>query len=121
MQGRNLADASDRHYALFSLNQHPLQIDAYNAHNDFLRSMNSKEEAENTEAFNERFDELADAKEARLRKQEGETLSLDDLSEIYIQVKAEHREAQKMSLNTRDKNGDIADYLEARRPFGAAQ
>ena len=26
-----------------------------------------------------------------------------------------------MSLNTRDKDGGIADYLEARRPFGTAQ
>lgn len=106
---------------MFSLNQHPLQIDCYNAHNDFLRSMNSKEEAEATESFNERAIELAQAKEAKLRKQEGESLSLDDLSEIYIQVKAEEREAHKMSLNTRDKKGDISDYLESRRPYGAAQ
>jgi hypothetical protein len=26
-----------------------------------------------------------------------------------------------MSLTTRSKNGEIADYLEVRRPFGAAQ
>lgn len=31
----------------------------------------------------------------------------------------EYREEKNMALNTRDKDGNIADYLETRRPFGA--
>jgi hypothetical protein len=38
-----------------------------------------------------------------------------------MQVKAESRSKNNHSLNTTTKNGDIADYLEHRRPFGAAQ
>jgi hypothetical protein len=34
---------------------------------------------------------------------------------------SEHRQKTNMSLATRSKNGDIADYLEVRRPFGAAE
>jgi hypothetical protein len=55
-----------------------------------------------------------------LNQAEGESLSQDDLDEIYMQVRGEEREAHKMSLNTRDKKGDISDYLESRRPFGSA-
>jgi len=48
-------------------------------------------------------------------------LSFDDISDIYIQVMGEFRERNNMSLTTRSKNGEINDYLEVRRPFGAAQ
>jgi hypothetical protein len=48
-------------------------------------------------------------------------LSIDDLSDIYIQTKGANRARAKMALNTRSKNGDINDYLEVRRPFGSAQ
>ena len=56
-----------------------------------------------------------------LNQNEGESLSIEDLSDIYMQVKGEARAQQNMSLNTRDKSGNIADYLETRRPFGSAQ
>ena len=56
-----------------------------------------------------------------MNQSEGESLSMDDLSDIYIQVKAESRAKNNHSLNTTTKNGEIADYLETRRPFGAAQ
>lgn len=68
-----------------------------------------------------RFDEKAAERQAMLNTTEGESLSMDDLSDIYMQVKAEARQAANMSLNTRDKQGGIADHLEARRPFGSAQ
>jgi hypothetical protein len=55
-----------------------------------------------------------------LNQKEGESLSVDDYSDIYYQAMAEHRQRTNMSLTTRNKNGDIADYLEVRRPFGAA-
>ncbi len=51
---------------------------------------------------------------------EGESLSFDDLQEIYIQAMGDVREKRNMSLQTRSKTGEINDYLEVRRPFGAA-
>lgn len=33
----------------------------------------------------------------------------------------EHRQKTNMNLTTKSKNGEIQDYLEVRRPFGAAQ
>ena len=69
----------------------------------------------------ERMDEIKEQRTQLLNHTEGESLSIDDLSDIYIQAKAEEREKHNFSLNTRGKNGDITDYLEARRPFGAAQ
>jgi len=56
-----------------------------------------------------------------LNVDEGESLSIDDLQDIHIQVKGEIRQKHNFNLNTKTKNGDIADYLEARRPFGATQ
>ena len=55
-----------------------------------------------------------------LNQKEGEMLSMDDFSDIYIQVMAEFRNKFNMSLTTRTKTGEINDYLEVRRPFGAA-
>ena len=37
--GRNLADLTDRHYALFANNQHPIQLAAYEEYNKFLRDL----------------------------------------------------------------------------------
>ena len=58
---------------------------------------------------------------SHLNAAEGETLSIDDIQDVYIQTKGESRARAKMSLNTRDKKGDINDYLELRRPFGTEQ
>ena len=35
--GRALADLTDRHYALFANNQHPMQLDIYESYNKMLR------------------------------------------------------------------------------------
>ena len=56
-----------------------------------------------------------------LNSGEGESLSFDDLSDIYMQVMGEARSKNNFSLQTRSKTGEINDYLEVRRPFGAAQ
>lgn len=56
-----------------------------------------------------------------LKSEEGEFLSIDDLSDIYMQVMAEFRNKNNMNLQTKTKNGEINDYLEVRRPFGAAE
>jgi hypothetical protein len=56
-----------------------------------------------------------------LNAKEGESLSIDDMQDIYIQVMGEQRAKTNMTLTTRSKTGEINDYLEVRRPFGAAQ
>ena len=49
------------------------------------------------------FDEAVAAREATLNKSEGESLSIEDLSEVYIQVRGDQRARNNMSLNTRTK------------------
>ena len=98
-----------------------MQLAAYQEYNAFLAALHDKKAALAEEDLGERFEEVANERVSMLNTAEGESLSMDDLSDIYIQVKAEGRAASNMSLNTRDKNGNIADYLESRRPFGSAQ
>lgn len=104
---------------MFANNQHPIQLHTYNEYNTFLKEIHDVKEAETQEDLAARFDEVAESRDANLNKADGESFSIDELSEIYMQVKAEHRDQTNMSLTTRDKKGDISDYLESRRPFGA--
>lgn len=67
------------------------------------------------------MDVVMDERSRMLNEKEGELLSIDDISDIYMQVMGEHRGRNNMQLTTKSKNGEIADYLEVRRPFGAAQ
>ena len=83
--------------------------------------MNSEAHQQRQQSLKERFDEVREERTKYLNYKEGESLSIDDLQDVYIQVMAEHREQNNFSLNTRTKTGDISDYLETRRPFGAAQ
>ena len=66
------------------------------------------------------MEEVIEERTKYLNHTEGESLSIDDIQDIYCQVKGEEREKYNFSLNTRGKTGDITDYLESRRPFGAA-
>lgn len=120
-QGRTLADLTDRHYALFANNQHPLQLAAYNEYNRFLQDLHDQASAGRDEEEGQRFTEAITEAEGQLNSAEGETLSIDDLSDIYIQVKGANRARANMALNTVTKTGEINDYLEVRRPFGSAQ
>ena len=104
---------------LFANNQHPLQLACYQEYNQFLKTMNSVQHAQAAEGFQTRFDEVATQKNSLLNSKEGESLSIEDLTEVYIQVRGEQRESNKMSLKTLTKTGDYADHLEHRRPFGA--
>ena len=119
--GRALADLSDRHYALFANNQHPVQLNAYEAYNKFLRGVHCKEEQEADQAIADRIKQVVAERESLLNQKEGERLSVDDLSDVYMQVMAEFRNKNNFSLQTKSKSGEINDYLEVRRPFGAAQ
>lgn len=62
-----------------------------------------------------------DEASSQLNTAEGETLSIEDLSDIYIQTQGANRARNNVSLNTVTKTGDISDYLEIRRPFGSTQ
>ncbi len=71
-------------------------------------------------ALDQRMDEVIEDKEKLINTKEGEMLSLEDMSDIYMQVMGESRGKQNMNLATKTKQGEINDYLEVRRPFGAA-
>ena len=115
-----MADISDRHYALFANNQHPIQLAAYTEYNRFLQGLHDQATVERQEEEGARFSAAIEEAEAGLSKDDGESLSMDDLQDIYIQVRGANRARANMALETRSKNGDINDYLEVRRPFGAA-
>jgi hypothetical protein len=72
-------------------------------------------------AIGDRMGQIMDDKSRLLNAKEGESLSIDDISDIYMQVMGEHRQKTNMTLTTKSKSGEIQDYLEVRRPFGAAQ
>ena len=72
-------------------------------------------------AIGDRLEEVIDERTQSLDWEEGERLSVEERQEIYIQVMGEIREKMNIKLNTRTKTGEIDDYLEVRRPFGAAQ
>ena len=112
---------TDRHYALFANNQHPLQLSMYEEYNRFLRNIHNKEFRDDLAATHERLDEVMEERSTMLNQAEGESLSYDDYQDIYIQVMGEVRSKKNLTLNTRTKTGEISDYLEVRRPFGAAQ
>jgi hypothetical protein len=71
--------------------------------------------------INERMGQVMEDRSRLLNTKEGESLSIDDISDVYMQVMGEARAKTNMSLTTRSKTGEISDYLEVRRPFGAAQ
>ena len=81
--------------------------------------MHDSATAERAEAEADEFQRAVDARKATLNEAEGESLSIDDLSEVYIQVRGDARARNNMALNTTDKTGEINDYLEVRRPFGS--
>ena len=117
--GRTWADIWDKHYALFSTNQHPLQLQSYQEYNEFIQSLNCKEEAEKISTLLERVNAVKQRREAHLNSSEGETLSSEDIADIYIQVMAEYRNNKNLPGKSRDEKGEFVDYLETRRPFGA--
>jgi hypothetical protein len=96
-------------------------LNAYEEYNKFLRNVHNKESVQNAAALGERISEVMGERTSILNEKEGESLSIDDISDIYIQVMGEQRGKTNMTLTTKSKTGEINDYLEVRRPFGAAQ
>ena len=118
---RTLGDLLDRHYSLFAQNQHPLQLAIYEEHNKFLRSVHDPAELKKLQSTGDRIEEITKSRNSTISTEEGESLSINDFQEIYIQAMGEKREQEKFKVRTRDRTGEINDYLEVRRPFGAAQ
>ena len=82
--GRTMADILDKHYALFSQNQHPLQLMIYEEHNKFLRRIHDEAETDKMLGIQSRMEEVKKQRQKALATEEGETLSTEDLSDIYI-------------------------------------
>ena len=85
-----------------------------------LRSLHDEtivnEETANGEELSQNYDNA----QAALNNAEGERLSIDELAEVYYQTRGTQRARKNMSLSTKTKTGEINDYLEMRRPYGAA-
>ena len=86
-----------------------------------MRAAHSKDNQAALQSIGDRMGEVMDDRSRLLNTKEGESLSIDDISDVYMQVMGEHRAKTNMTLTTRSKTGEISDYLEVRRPFGAAQ
>lgn len=117
--GRTWADLLDKHYALFSQNQHPYQLALYEQYNKELRRIHSEGYRGQQSAIEERMDEMKQERQKYLAVEEGETLSNEDIADVYYQVMEEFRDQQTFKVRTKTKEGDLNDYLELRRPFGA--
>lgn len=98
-----------------------MQLRTYEQYNNFLRAVHDKEESAFDAAEADRLQMALEEAEAPLNKEDGEKLSIDDIQDIYMQVKGRSREIRNMSLKTTSKTGEINDYLEMRRPFGGAE
>ena len=98
-----------------------MQLQVYEEYNHFLQNLHDKNAATAAEEDVARMQEVSESREAALNTAEGESLSTEDMSDIYMQVMSERRSKDNFSLNTTNKDGSIADYLEQRRPFGTAQ
>jgi hypothetical protein len=50
----------------------------------------------------------------------GEDLTPDDIYEIHRQADSEMRAKLNLNVKSRNKRGEVEDYLEVRRPFGVS-
>ena len=104
---RTLADLVDRHYALFANNQHPIQLSVYDEYNKFLRLQSSEAAQARKTEFEENLQIAIDDKKKQLNVAEGESISFDELEDIYIQVRAAERQKNNFSLTTKGRTGEI--------------
>jgi hypothetical protein len=75
---RCMADLLDRHYGLFANNMHPIQLEAYECYNAFLRKAHSQAHHDQEDATIQRIHELATAKQATMATDEGERIDFND-------------------------------------------
>ena len=119
--GRTLADNWDRHYSLFAQNQHPLQLESYQTYNTYIKRLNDDAYADRCVEIIDKVKAIKRQREQALDQDEGETLSVDDIADIYVEVMAEYRQANNIGGKKKNERGEYQDYLEVRRPFGVAQ
>ena len=72
------------------------------------------------EAFEQNMNDRIKNAQSQLDTNAGERLSIEDFEEIYMEAMADKRAKNNMSKNARGRDGELNDYLEVRRPFGAA-
>ena len=94
---------TDRHYALFANNQHPMQLEIYDDYNKMLRVAHSEDHQARIASTDARIEEVMTERTQLLNHAEGESLSTDDYQDIYCQVMAEERQKYNFQLNTRNK------------------
>lgn len=121
-----MGDHTDRHYGLVANNHHPLQLYLYEHLNKLYRSHHNMKLAKEGKgeltfdvAVKQRVEELIEEKLKTLDLDNGEDLSPDDIWEIHSKADREIRAKMGLVMKTRNKRGEIEDYLEVRRPFGA--
>lgn len=122
---RILADHTDRHYTLCASNHHPVQLFFYEHLNKIYRNEHAeklalagKGPATFQSEVKKKVEELIDEKLSNLDVDNGEDLTPEDIGEIHIQAENDIRVKMNLNVKTRNKRGDIEDYLEVRRPFG---
>jgi len=121
---RILADHTDRHYGLVANNQHPVQLFLYEFLNKKYRKAKDLKDYQDGKAgptyeiaLDEKVKNLIDEKLKLKDVENGETISPDEINDIYKVAIDDVSERFKLRLNTRTKTGEINDYLESRRPF----
>lgn len=119
-----LADHTDRHYALVANNQHPLQLHLYEYLNKKYRhdkEVKERKEGKSTTNFkialDERVEQLINEKLKTLDVDNGEDITPEDISEIYREANEDVRAKMNLITRTRNKVGELEDYLEVRRPL----
>lgn len=65
--------------------------------------------------------ELIEEKLKTLDVENGEDLTPDDIEQIHRQADEDVRVRHNLKVNTRNKRGEIEDYLEVRRPLGQSE
>ena len=96
-------------------------MDCYSQYNSFLAELHDINTARKAEAFKQDMADRVSKAEEQLDKGSGETLSIEDMEDIYMDAKADERARENMARNARGRDGEYNDYLELRRPFGSAQ
>jgi hypothetical protein len=97
-----------------------MQLDIYDSYNQMLRVMHSDAHQARFAESKDALDEASAERTHMLNHEEGETLSVDDTEAIWLDIKAAERSRNNFEMTSRTKKGDVNDFLETRRPFGAA-
>lgn len=125
---RILADHTDRHYSLVACNQHPFQLYMYEYLNKRYRKQQDLKNAHEGKgittfdaAVKMKVEELVEAKLKTMDVENGEALSAEEIGEIHHKAMNEIRDKMNLNVRTRNKRGEIEDYLEVRRPLGAQE